>query len=433
MPAGVIIAEPRSGRILLGNELVQRIVSRPEELARRALALGDAYEAAEIEYEDRVLRVSATPIRGGAGELMASMVTVYDVTETRRADDARQILAEAGRALQSSLDHAATLSTVARLAVPKLAAGCIVELVDEGVRTRHVIVGDAPEPDRSTMVVPLAARDRTFGSLTLVAARGRRFVEHDRALAEELGRRAALAVDNARLYREAQDAVRAREAFLSIASHELKTPLTALQIQAQSLLRLAAAGRADPARTTAGAEKIVQHADRLGHIVDDLLDVSRILAGRLKFDFEHLDLSALARQVVTRLADVAARASCEINVTANAPVEGEWDRTRLEQVITNLLTNACKFGRGEAVDLAVEAAGDDAVITVRDRGIGISQEDQQRIFERYERAAGEAYAGTGLGLWIVRQIVDALGGSISVASQLGAGSTFTVKLPRRRR
>jgi signal transduction histidine kinase len=292
--------------------------------------------------------------------------------------------------------------------------------------------------DRSALIVPLTARGRTFGAMTLVAETPqRRYDGRDLTFAEELARRAALALDNARLYREAQEAVEAREKFLSIASHELKTPLTVLRLAAQALERIATGGGAagasggappGPDRAVAAARKITENVERLARIVDDLLDVSRMMAGRMELRIEPVDLVALVRETVARLGELAARSGCEVRLHLPDSLVGTWDRQRLDQVLTNLLTNALKYGHGKPVDVTVERHGGRAVLAVRDHGIGIAEEAQARIFEPYERAAGAGYAGTGLGLWIVRQILEALGGTIAVTSRPGAGATFVVTL-----
>jgi signal transduction histidine kinase len=177
-------------------------------------------------------------------------------------------------------------------------------------------------------------------------------------------------------------------------------------------------------------EAASRQVDRLGRLVSELMDVSRLSAGRLHLDLDRVELAAIVRDAITRHKEDAARAGSEIRLIADAPVVGTWDRMRLEQVITNLLVNAFKFGAGKPVELAVERHDGAAVLVVRDQGIGIGQEDIDRIFQRFERAASaRTYAGMGLGLYITRQIVEAHGGTIRVESRPGTGSTFTVELP----
>jgi signal transduction histidine kinase len=161
-------------------------------------------------------------------------------------------------------------------------------------------------------------------------------------------------------------------------------------------------------------------------LVDRLLDVSRISAGKLVLDLETLDLAEVARDVAGRFSGAESR----ITIDASAAIHGRWDRLRVEQVITNLLSNAVTYGEERPVAITVRRVGEHAEIVVRDQGIGIAPEALGRIFERFERAAsGRQYGGLGLGLWIVRQLVEAMDGSISVESDLGRGATFTVQLP----
>jgi signal transduction histidine kinase len=256
--------------------------------------------------------------------------------------------------------------------------------------------------------------------------------EHARALAEAHQR-----VESERL-RESEErlrqAVRLRDEFLSMASHELKTPLTSLKVHIQGALR-AAARREEPvpvAQYVAKLETLEQNVGRLTQLVDTLLDITRISSGRLDFELGEVDLADVVREVAHRFSEEAERAGCELRVRAEAPVLGQWDRGRVDQVVTNLLSNALKYGAGRPVELSVGGDGALATLEVRDQGIGIAEEDRQRIFERFERAVphGGFYAGFGLGLWIVRQIVSGLGGSVGVESVQGQGSTFRVLLPR---
>jgi signal transduction histidine kinase len=185
-----------------------------------------------------------------------------------------------------------------------------------------------------------------------------------------------------------------------------------------------------PDQTKARLEAATKQTERLNQLIDELMDISKIAAGRLSLHLEETDLSALVREVVLRLGDEATRARCAISLVAPVPVVGLWDRVRIEQVVTNLLTNALKFGAGTPIDLVVESAGEVSRVSVRDRGIGVAPEDAERIFQRYEQAVStRAYGGMGLGLYIVRQIVEAHGGTIRLESEPGSGSTFTVDLP----
>ena len=232
-----------------------------------------------------------------------------------------------------------------------------------------------------------------------------------------------------RLYEEARDAVKVRDSFLSVAGHEIRSPLAALNLIVYQLSRqMRGVGNA---RATDLVHRCEKQVLRLIRLTDELLDVSRITAGTLHLDPEEMDLAQLAREVVERFEENARRARCKLSLAASEGVLGFWDRSRLDQVITNLLTNAMKFGAGQPVEIRVSARGDVALFSVEDRGIGIHDADQRRIFDRFERAVSkETYAGMGLGLWITREIVEAHGGRIGVESRPGAGATFRLTLPR---
>lgn len=232
--------------------------------------------------------------------------------------------------------------------------------------------------------------------------------------------------------RALRKAVKARDEFLSVASHELKTPVTPLLLQLQRLRKLERDRRDDRAPMLAPSLDIAEkQVKRLTILVNNLLDISRITSGRLQMSYEPMDLSALAEEVVGRFQPELRAAGCSVALHTGAPVPGVWDRSRLDQSITNLLTNAMKYGAGKPIEIWTEAVEGRARFRIRDQGIGIAPEDQARIFERFERAVPERdFAGLGLGLWIVRQIVESLGGTVAVASAKGEGATFTLDLPR---
>jgi signal transduction histidine kinase len=274
--------------------------------------------------------------------------------------------------------------------------------------------------------VPLVTRQRAIGALMLVFAEsGRVHSEDDVRLAEEIARRAAMAVDNARLFKESQEAIRLRDDFLSIASHELNTPLTPLKMQIAMLRR--GIGVADSAAKLAMADRQV---DRMAKLISRLLDVSRIVGGRLALEPESVNLTGVLREVVAQFRDEADRQGSELRLHADRDAIGHFDRVRLEQVLVNLVTNAIKYGSGKPIDLTLEVRDGRARVLVRDRGIGIEPGMQARIFERFERAVSSRhYGGFGLGLWIARQIVEASGGRITVESKPGEGSVFAIDLP----
>jgi PAS domain S-box-containing protein len=235
----------------------------------------------------------------------------------------------------------------------------------------------------------------------------------------------------ARLWRKAQDEVRERDEFLSIASHELRTPVTALQLQLQLLQRAAHRSLEElPQLLEDKMEVLERQTRRIALLVNELLDVSRMRLGKLELRYEDLDLSEVARDVVSHLRGEIGRTGSRLRLDL-APARGRWDRLRIEQVISNLLVNAAKFGEGKPIAVSVDADDLHARIRITDRGIGIAADAQARVFERFERAVpSEHFGGLGIGLYVVRQVVDAHGGEVRVESTPGAGAAFTVELPR---
>jgi signal transduction histidine kinase len=230
----------------------------------------------------------------------------------------------------------------------------------------------------------------------------------------------------------AEEAVATRDEFLSVASHELKTPLTPLNIKLQTLRRELSAPSAvlTSERSLAHVEVAQRQVKKLAELVEDLLDVSRLGVGQLELHPDRVDLAVLVRDVVLRLEPEAARAGCALELEAAESVMGWMDPVRFEQVLDNLLSNALKYGKGKPVRVRLEALGTHARLKVRDEGIGIAPEALERIFDRFERAvSGRHYGGLGLGLYITRRIVELSGGTVAVSSIPGQGATFTVELP----
>jgi PAS domain S-box-containing protein len=287
---------------------------------------------------------------------------------------------------------------------------------------------------RSYMSIPLIAHGGVLGAVTFVSMNdGRRYGPTELGLAEDLARRAALAVESAQLYQDAQEAVRAREDFLSIASHELRTPVASLLLAVQSLLRVARRATLDapPTFVNNALETAERQSRRLARVIDDLLDLSRVTGGRLNLEIEEVDVVAVTGEVIEHCREQLAAAGCPLSLRASGKMIGQWDRFRVEQVVTNLLSNAIKYGAGKPITVTVEGDERMARLLVRDEGIGIPADKREEIFERFGRAVSSRnYGGLGLGLYIVRRILDALGGSIRVESEVGLGSTFIVELPR---
>jgi PAS domain S-box-containing protein len=342
--------------------------------------------------------------------------------------------------------------------VPEGAIGRMTMPADERIEpTRHepqASGGQRGSPARLGITASIRASGRVrglYGVLTATAAEPRVFSGDDVNFLQSIANVVAAAIERRRMEEQvllaeqktleeraralqAREALRERDEFISVAAHELRTPLTALQLKLQGLERGLRAGmrekRAAAASLGSRLDGALRQTERLSSLIERLLDVSRIAAGRLELAPERFDLAALVRQIAEDFKDPAAAVGSELRVHASQPLEGSWDRLRMEQVLVNLLSNAVKYGAGRPVSVKVDTAGERVRITVADEGIGIAPEDIARIFTRFERAAPlRHYGGLGLGLYISRHIVDAHGGRIDVESQLGKGSTFIVDLP----
>jgi signal transduction histidine kinase/CheY-like chemotaxis protein len=408
--------------------------------------------------------------------------------EAERAERRAAFLAEASRVLATSFDTCTTLAQLARLAVPEVADLCVVDVLeDEGTyrqvgaahvdaakegmirslapreRTRHhpfaamfaagepVLLSEVPESfirevagrgeamqavvgaiaARSAMVVPLRAGDRPIGGITLVSAEsGRRFDAEDLALAQELATRAALAVENARLFAQAQAATRARDEMLAVVAHDLRNPLSTISLGAELLLDTTEDDAAHAFhRRHLGTVK--RSAERMNRLIQDLLDVSRITGGKMALSPKVEDATLLLAEAVAMLRPLAESGGINFGTRG---IEGlprvRVDGARIMQVISNLVGNAIKFTpEGGSVTLAATCDGDDLHISVIDTGSGISPEALPHVFGRFWQAHEADRRGLGLGLAIARGIVEAHGGRIWVESELGQGSIFQFTLP----
>jgi PAS domain S-box-containing protein len=415
-------------------------------------------------------------------------VALRDITEQTRVAREQRFLAEAGSVLGASLDYEVTLTRVAELAVQYLADLCVVDIVDESgeVRRLRVVCRDDRhreacerlerlkfERDRpfllrttlstkrsllirsmtaaslpafsqndehleilramaptSVITVPMVAYDRLVGGLALVSTSPvLHYGSADVRLAEELARRAALSIDNARLYRTAQRAIRERDDMMGIVAHDLRTPLAAVRMQAQ-LFDLDGVEHSE--QTKRAAEMIDRASARMGRLIDDLLDVSRIESGRLQVDQARIAPAELVADFVEMQKPVARSAALELRTELEPDLPEIWaDRNRLLQALENLVGNAIKFCQpGGRVTVGAAARGGDVLFRICDTGPGIPADSLPHVFDRFWQAQSSDRRGAGLGLAITRGIVEAHGGQIWVESTIGVGSTFYFSIPR---
>jgi signal transduction histidine kinase len=397
------------------------------------------------------------------------------------------MLSKASELLSSSLDYETTLESLARLSTAAFADWCAVDLINDDGTIRHLTVSHAnpvlrdlalqfqevafKEPERapgapqalllrksvlltdiaesdltgippearimqligalgvrSLISVPLIVRDKVLGTTTFSSSQ-RRYNEVDLQLAEELSQRAAVAIDTAMLFREAERANHYKDSFLGTVAHELRTPLT-------SIVGWVQLAKSNPEMSPDAVRRIDESSSLLRVFIDDLLDVTRIREQKLRMNMEDVDLADVVRSA-EQMTDLSASGR-GIHLTTNldldpAPVRG--DRVRLMQVVWNLLSNAIKFTPiGGNIDIRLERAGKDAKLSVSDNGTGISAQFLPHVFELYQQAqqAGGHMPGLGIGLAIVAQVVKLHGGTARVESNgIDHGSTFIVTLPLR--
>lgn len=345
--------------------------------------------------------------------------------------EAREVMAQLLSSFPLGVDEGISSRTL-RTGEAQLLAEISPELLRTLIKSEHW-----PYLDRygiySLMVAPLRVNGEVIGTVgALRDSPGRPYSESDLTMLQELADRAALAVANARLYQQAQEAIQVRDQFLSIAAHELKTPLTALSGQVQLVQRRLDRGEQTPQRLARSIDIIARQADRLDAMVRTLLDVGRIERGQFVLERQRVDLVGLVDRVVDEI-----QPDLEHHTLDYAPDLGPLfvygDPLRLEQVVQNLLSNAVKYSpSGGAITLRVERQGAMACITVADQGVGVPAAALPHLFQRFYRAenvAAHHISGMGIGLYVMREIVHRHGGTVGVASTEGAGSEFTVRLP----
>jgi signal transduction histidine kinase len=276
---------------------------------------------------------------------------------------------------------------------------------------------------RSVILVPFC--NHVVDGVILMASSQRSYDADDLALAEDYRERVANALTNARLYSRSLAALRARDEFLRVASHELRTPLTALQFACE---RLASASHGVTRDMAATAERALRASRRLGRLVTHMLEAVEVEQQRPTIEPARVDLVPVVREAVGDLLQTK-RGSVVVELALPDKLVGEWDDDRVQEIVINLVDNALRYGNGEPVRVELDRDGGDAVLAVADHGPGIAPELLPNLFEPYERGPANAHAGLGLGLFIVKQLVDAQHGSIDVRSRPGEGARFTVRLP----
>ncbi|HXH76611.1 MAG TPA: ATP-binding protein [Bacteriovoracaceae bacterium] len=451
------------------------------------------YDPAEmgLQGRKRITKPLACPVKDKHGNIQEILLLHNDITEQHEMVENKNFLAEVAAILLESLDYNKTLEHIARSTFPYFTDGCLVDIIEDGVLKRLVTkhcdpkveetfvkmqklyppqIG-SPQPSgrvihsgepellvnvdlnvivkhcynqehadlinstklKSHLAVPLKIRGETIGALNLLRNSERRpFEEKDIPLALEISRYAALAIDNARLYRDAQKAITQREDFISIASHELKTPVTALLLQMEIiqsiLLDQGELDRETLNRISSGASR---QLTRLSDLIEDMLDLTRLSRRKLTNQVENkVNLRELTQQVISRFTEQLQSSNIKLTFNAHDKVLVDCDPVRMEQVITNLLSNAILYGQKKPVEIFLMATKGNAIFKIKDYGIGIDPSDHKRIFERFERGLPATDGkGLGLGLFISSQIIHEQGGELYVESKLGSGSTFIFELP----
>jgi PAS domain S-box-containing protein len=443
-----------------------RLVSRqspPIDIQLFTMATQDAdrhtlqFRTAMIDITIRKLAEAAVLETQKKLEQIVLERTAELTSERRQREDAQRFLYEASSVLAMSLDYEITLWTLARAGIPHLADGCMVDMVqDDGslkrVATAHVnsekeeilqngdyitlaaevIRSGQPELRNKMISVPLVIRGNTIGAIRLILERpDRSYNPFDLALAEDLADRAAIALDNATLYTKELEANRLKDEFLATVSHELRTPLTPIL---GAIYKLRASKTSDE-DLQATLDIIERNTRAQARIVEELLDISRITAGKLNFNRQPVDLLPIIQRAIEVVRPSTEALGIHLQTSLEPLDRLIWcDRDRIQQVIWNLLSNAIKFTRqGGLIEVRLDSSPDWAHIRISDTGVGISLEFMPHVFDQFRQAGNfvtRMQGGLGAGLAIVRYIVERHGGTVRAESRgEGQGATFVVDLP----
>jgi signal transduction histidine kinase len=459
------------------------------EIVKGPLFVYDPLKAG-LKGRARVTRPLFHPLKDSHGQVQEVILIHEDITEQHEAVENKNFLSTLAGFLLESLEYEKTMEHIASACVPYLADGCLIDLIEHGeikrLVTKHIepeiqnklwilhenfpITMNSPEPIsrvlrsgrpellakvnretialhsyseehaeliestniKSHLAVPMKIRDETIGGLNFwITSERRPFDENDLKLAQEVSRYAALAIDNARLYRDAQNAIHQREDFISIASHELKTPVTALMLQMeiiQSILK--ETGPLDQKKLYEVCMGSAKQLNRLNILIEEMLDLTRISSRKLISEKKTaIGLKQLLLNVIERFSQQLEEENIKLVLSAPEELLVKCDPIRTEQVLTNILSNAVLYGKNNPIEITVESNAK-AIISIKDYGIGIAPSDHIRIFNRFERVIQAIEGkGLGLGLFISKQIMEEQNGTIKLISELNKGSTFIIELP----
>ena len=470
--------EDKTPELHLGAERFQEVVTALESQGLyRKDVISTTKSGVQLDVE-----LSAFTVRDASGSPVCYVGIKRDISQRKRVEEALQFLAAASAALDRSLDYQATVENLAGLTVPYLADWVVVETVGADGTLRpaasiHVdlkktealaelvalqasasasgpvedpaalksrllrgaadLLGELAKGDAraaellgkigvaSAMVVPLRARGRILGRMTLASTR-RVYMERDLALADDLSRRGATALDNARLYGEVQESDRRKEEFLAVLAHELRNPMTPLL----TCLELMRSGQADAESIARWREIMERQVRNLARLVDDLLDVSRITRGKIELQKQSIDLATVVSRAVETTRPLIQSRGISLHVAIPPGLRLHADPLRVEQILANLLNNAAKYTpEGGRVDVEGEGDGVGVTLRVRDNGVGIAPDLLPRLFDLFQQG-GNASGGLGIGLTLVRTLVELHGGGVRATSAgPGRGSEFEVRLP----